>query len=149
MDGAYVLILFSIPIPGTCKSLKVELKNNALKAQGLMQGTYQLSSTVNRRPLWTLTLSGLDNITIGNSPHPGVELNLGILYLPESKKWTLGALKDLEKGPFLRGGIVSKNIEFHNNPQNILYWDYYDREYNLYKSPNDVNDIILECIDGI
>ena len=65
------------------------------------------------------------------------------------KKWTLRALEDLEKGPFLRGGIVSKNIEVHNNPQNILNWEYYDREYNLYKSPNDVNDIILECIDGI
>ena len=139
-------------IPVTCKSLKVELKNNALKAQGSMQGTYnQLSSTINGRPLWTLTfpLSGLENITIGNSPFSGDELNLGIWYLPEKKKWTLGALEDLEKGPFLQGGIVSKNIEVHNNPQNILNWDYYDREYNLYKSPNDVNDIILECIDGI
>ena len=132
--------------------MKLELKNNALKAQGTMQGTYnQLSSTINGRPLWTLTLSWYENknITIGNSSSSRKELNLGIWYLPESKKWTLGGLKDFEKGPFLRGGIVSKNIEFHNNPQNILYWDYYDREYNLYKSPNNVNDIILECIDGI
>ena len=76
-----------------------------------------------------------------------VKLNLGIWYLAESKKWTLGALKDLEKGPFLQGGIVSKNIEIHDNPQNILNWDYY---YDGgYKSPNDVNDIILECIDNI
>ena len=146
---SYVLIFFSIPIylPGTCKSLKVELKNNALKAQGLMQGTYQLSSTINGRPVWTLTLShGLENITFGNSPFSGDKLNLGIWYLPESKKWTLGALKDLEKEQFLRGGIVSKNIEFHNNPQNITHWEYYD---DGYKSPTDINDIILECIDSM
>ena len=110
-----------------------------------MQGTYQLSSsTVNGRPLWTLTLSGLENITIGNSPFSGDKLDLGIWYLPKSKRWTIGALKDLEKGPFLQGGIVSKNIEFHDNPQNIRHWYYYDEGY---KSPTDVNDIILECID--
>ena len=66
--------------------------------------------------------------------------------LPESKKQTVGALTDLEKGPFLRGGIASKNIEFHDNPQNIRHWDYDDEGY---KSPTDVNDIILECIDDI
>ena len=127
--------------------MKVELKNDALKAQSLMQGTYQLSSTINGQSLWTLTLSGLENITIGNSPFSGDKLNLGIWYLAESKKWTLGALKDLRKGPFFQGGIVSKNIEIHDNPQNILNWDYY---YDGgYKSPNDVNDIILECIDNI
>ena len=129
--------------------MKLELKNNALKAQGTMQGTYnQLSSTINGRPLWTLTLSWFENtnITIGNSSSSRKELNLGIWYLPESKKWTLGGLKDFEKGPFLRGGIVSKNIEPHNNPQNIEHWEYFDGGY---KSPTDINDIILECIDGM
>ena len=55
----YLLILFFILIfqPGSGKYLKVELKKNAMKAQGLMQGTYnQSSSTIIGRPLWTMVV---------------------------------------------------------------------------------------------
>ena len=108
-----------------CGCLKVKLKNDALTQQGYRQGTYHFSSTVNGRPSWT-------------------SKSRAIWYVPQYKDYRIGNLKDI-------GSTVGGITAFENNevddPQHIVSWKY--NKDNEWVSPNEKNDIIVECSDGM
>ena len=115
-------------IESQCLSLRVNLKNNAATSQGKKQGTFQLSSPVNGRLSWTSE-------------------SQAIWYVPFYKEWAIGNLDDI--GERFRG-ITSQGKESLGNsetydPQDVLSWLYWNGDEWL--SPDEKNDIILQCIE--
>ena len=109
--------------------MKVTLKNKALKEQSLRQGTFQLSSTFNKRPSWKSKSQAIWNI---------------------ANQWVIGNLEDVgkdESSGKLDLGISSQD-DNEVDPQDIVSWDYYNGNDKEWLSPEKINDIIVECIDG-
>ena len=130
-----VFLLFSF-IESQCGSISVKLKNNAATLQGARQGTFQSSSPVNGRPSWTSE-------------------SQAIWYLPSYKEWAIGNLYNI--GEAIRG-ITSQGKEIKQthgttwgnseayDPQDVLSWQYWNGDE--FVSPDEKNDIIVECIEG-
>ena len=117
--------MLSSVIASLCGSLKVKLKNNVFTHHGYWQGTYQLSSTVNGRPSWTTE-------------------SYAIRYLPNDKVWGIGKLEDIGN---TISGITSVDDNEVDDPQHMLSWNYYSGDE--WVVPDEKNDIIVECIDGM
>ena len=111
-------------IASQCVSLRVKLKNDALKSQEVIQGIFQPSKPVNGRPSWT-------------------SASQAIWYIPEFGQWGIGNLGNI--GTKFRG-IKSIDVDELVEPQNIMDWQYYNvvTKWNI---PDDKNDIIIECIN--
>ena len=97
------------------------MKNSALKKQGSLQGTFKLQSIVNGRPSWS------------SESH-------AIWYIPKDKDWAIGNLGNI--GATMKGITAAGN-----DPQHITSWKYYNGDE--WMSPDEKNDIIVECIDGM
>ena len=97
----------------------MKLKNNAATLQGTLQGTFQSSSPVNGRPSWTSE-------------------SQAIWYLPSYKEWAIGNLYNI--GEAIRG-ITSQGKEIKQTS-----WKYWNGDG--FVSPDEKNDIIVECIEG-
>ena len=100
----------------------MKLKNNALTHQGGRQGAFQSSSPVNGLPSWT------------SESH-------AIWYVPFYEAWAVGNLDDI--GEKIRGITSSDNVD---DPRDILSWRYWNGDE--FVSPDEENDIIIECIEG-
>ena len=124
-----IILLSSFKV---CGSLKVTLKNKALREQSLRQGIFQLSSTFNKRPSWKSKSQAIWNIR---------------------NEWVIGNLDDVgkdESSGKLDLGITSQEDDHEevDDPQDIVSWIYYNGDKDEWLSPEKKNDIIVECIDG-
>ena len=113
-------LIFSIT---GCPNVKVILKNDVLRKQGSLQGTYKLLGEVNGRDTW----------------RKGTQ---AIWYYPEDKHWHIGPLEDIDTG---KRGITSsgnqENTEIFNVPD--YQWQYNTGSYfNNIKS----GDISVKCV---
>ena len=119
-----IIFFFNTTVSDVCKSLRVQLKNNALETQGDREGTYELASKANEQPSW---------ISEGS----------GIWYLPDATRWIIGPL-DYIGTDF--GGIESKEfgskVEY---PENIVHWNYAIAidDWVFY---NGNDDVIVGCV---
>ena len=109
---------------GHCQALMVTLNNNPLAEWGDLQGIFQLSLTINGRPSWASTSNA-------------------IWYNPNDRTWVIGSLENVGTTKFGISSIIFENEV--GDPQNNIDWGYWE---NRWKKP-DVNDIIVECIDGM
>ena len=108
---------------GVCKSLRVQLKNNALEAQTEKDGTYELASKVNGQPSW-------------------ISEYAGIWYVPDTTRWMIGPLEFIGSDA---GGIESKElgrkVEY---PEYIVVWNYHTE--NGWVPYNGNDDVIVGCV---
>ena len=110
---------------GHCQALMVTLNNNPLAEWGDLQGIFQLSLTINGRPSWASTSNA-------------------IWYNPNDRTWVIGSLENVGTSKSGISGISDNEVD---DPQNNIYWQYYQRGSGYGWETPDVNDIIVECID--
>ena len=110
---------------GHCQALMVTLNNNPLAVHGDLQGIFQLSLTINGRPSWASSSNAIWND-------------------PKERAWVIGSLEDVGTSKCGISGSFTNEVD---DPQNNIGWGYYQRGYG-WETP-DVNDIIVECIDGM
>jgi hypothetical protein len=114
---------FNTTVSGVCKSLRVQLKNNAWEAQTNKEGTYELASKVNEQPSW-------------------ISEYAGIWYVPETTRWMIGPLEFIGSDA---GGIESKELGSKvEPPYNILVWNYHTE--NGWVPYNGNDDVIVGCV---
>ena len=106
-----------------CPNLQVILKNDVLRKQGSLQGTYKLLGEVNGRDTW----------------RKGTQ---AIWYYPNFTDWAIGALDSI--GTNLRGiaSAANEDTELFNVPNNK--WQYWDSEWKQIEN----GDITISCLTG-
>ena len=120
----FLFYYFNTTASGVCQSLRVQLQNNALEAQGNKEGTYELASKVNEQPSW-------------------ISECCGIWYVLVWRIWMIGPLEFIGTD---QGGIESKasgsKVE---SPEYIVEWNYHTFETDwVFSDGND--DVIVGCI---
>ena len=109
---------------GQCQTISVVLKNKSIEAQFRIQNTYQLSDK-DEQASW-------------------ISKYQAIWYIPESKDWAFGDLKDLgNKNARIAstGDQVIENLPYEIPSDQFRYYD------DGWKKPG-ANDISIDCIDG-
>ena len=118
-----ILFFYFNTASGVCQSLRVQLQNNAFKAQREREGTYLLASNVNGQPSW-------------------ISECCGIWYMPNIRRWMIGPLQSIGEE---NGGIESKKLGSKlEYPENIVDWNYHTKNGWVFDNGN--NDIIIECM---
>jgi hypothetical protein len=113
--------------PDNCRVLSVTLKNDALKFQPLINGTYFLSDIVNAKPSWKHKVN-----------------SKAIWYVPEYDDWAIGFLKKL--GTTYRG-LTSTNdqgsLDIFNVPSGK--WKFYNNDDQIWTKAGKT-DVTIQCI---
>ena len=103
----------------------------------MKEGIYKLSSRVNGRPSWTTESHAISFTSWTTESH-------AIWYMPNYKDWAIGMLDNI--GSTMRGITSADNNEV-DDPQHMVSWKYYHGDE--WVVPDEKNDIIVECIDGM